>query len=142
MAKWAKLSNDGTQILEVTGRSLDPERTLTAPVNGKPYWVPVVEESDDRSTGPDRVIEPPEDVIEAGRVVRKRVIRDKTKAEKDEEDLKVVDDILFSDSILRTLAGWIMETENRLRALEGKPEIDINGFRSILKDRVRKNVGE
>ncbi len=75
----------------------------------KPYWVPVVEETTDTSTGPDRVVSAWVETVEVDRLLRARTIRDKTAGELDAEDQARVDALLLNSGVTRALAQMLFE---------------------------------
>lgn len=103
----------------------------------KPYFVPVVEETDDASTGPNVVIGPWVETVEAARLLRARTIRDKTAAEIDAEDVSRVDRAFNATGVDRGLARLLFDHENRLCALEGGPSVTAARFKAALKGLIR-----
>ncbi len=75
----------------------------------KPYWVPVVEEVTDTSTGPEKVVSPWVETVEVARLLRARTIRDKTAGELDDEDQERVDALLLNSGVTRALAQMLFE---------------------------------
>lgn len=103
----------------------------------KPYWVPVVEEVTDTSTGPDRVVSPWVETVEAARLLRARTIRDKTQAEINSEDTTRVNRLLADSGVTRALAKMLFQINNRLRALEGDAPLTVTQFKTALKALMR-----
>ena len=75
----------------------------------KPYWVQIVEEIDDTSGTPERVISPWVETVEVARLLRTRTIRDKTTGELDAEDQARVDRLLLESGVVRALALMMFE---------------------------------
>lgn len=106
---------------------------------GKPYYVPVVEEVSDDSTGSaPTVTEPWVETAEADRLLRSRTIRDKTAAELDAMDDSTADRAFSGvGRIERALGRALFDHENRLRALEGRPAVTAGQFKTALKGLLR-----
>ncbi len=75
----------------------------------KPYWVPVVEETTDTSTGPDRVVSAWVETVEVARLLRTKTIRDKTAGELDAEDQDRVDRLLLESGVMRAFGLMMFE---------------------------------
>ena len=103
----------------------------------KPYWVPVVEETADTSTGPDRVVSAWVETVEVARLLRARTIRDKTPAEIDAEDQTRVDSLACVSGIDRAQFLIAFNHENRIRTLEGVSVITKAQFKTALKGLIR-----
>ncbi len=103
----------------------------------KPYWVPVVEEVTDTSTGPNKVVSAWVETVEVARLLRARTIRDKTAGELDTEDADRVDRLLLDSGVMRALAKVEFDHENRIRALEGMPSVTATQFKTALKALIR-----
>jgi len=107
-------------------------------INGPDKIVPIVEETQDTSTGPDTVTERSE-TVEADRVFRLTTIRDMTQAEIDTRNAqRETRELSQSDryGIIRALARATFEQENRLRTLEGRPTITAQQFRDWIKSQL------
>lgn len=91
-------------------------------------WLDVVPVEDDQSTGGDTTVDAPVDVVEAERVARVTVTRDKTEAEKD-------DDLQQEVRTLRYIVKAFLNHENRIRALEENPSVTmqqlLTGIRNL-----------
>ncbi len=86
--------------------------TIVPPENlhpNKPYWVPVVEEVTDTSTGPDKVVSGWVETVEVARILRARTIRDKTSGEMDTEDQAQFDNALNISGPDRAMLRLIFE---------------------------------
>lgn len=103
----------------------------------KPYWVPIVEETDDTSTGPFKVISPWVETVEAARLLRSRTIRDKTTAELEAEDTIRIDRLLGDPGALRAIARMVHNINNRLRVLEGDTPLTLAQFKAAFRALVR-----
>ena len=103
----------------------------------KPYWVPVVEEVADTSTGPDKVVSPWVETVEVARLLRTRTIRDKTPAELGAEDRARVDRLLLDSGVMRALAKALFLVVNDVRTLKGESTITAAQFRNFLKGLIR-----
>ncbi len=104
---------------------------------GKPYWVPVVEEVTDTSTGTDKVVSAWVETVEVARLLRSRSIRDKTAGELDTEDQARVDTLLINSGVIRALAQALFQVNNRVRVLEGDSAITATQFKTFLKGLIR-----
>jgi hypothetical protein len=121
-----KVTNGG---LTLTGnrKNLDPELVLPraqAEALGKDFWLPVVQEKQNNSTSAFVVEEVGEFEIQADRVYRLTVVRDKTQAEKDADtqlqsqiEMNRVRDL---NTLERAQFEMIFELANRVRVLEGE----------------------
>ncbi len=103
----------------------------------KPYWVPVVEETSDTSTGPDKVVSAWVVTVEVDRLLRARTIRDKTPAELDAEDQARVDSLASLSGIDRAQFLIAFSHENRIRTLEGAPPVTKAQFKTAVKGLIR-----
>ncbi len=103
----------------------------------KPYWVPVVDEITDTSTGPDIVTSAWVETVEAARLLRALTIRDKTAAEISDGDQTRVDRLLLESGVMRALARALFDHENRVRGLESRPAITSEQFKTALKGLIR-----
>lgn len=100
----------------------------------KPYWVPVVEETDDTSTGPDKITSAWVDTVEATRLLRTRTIRDRTAQE--------IDDAKTQAALARiaNVSGKLDKLEiaglfwcvNEIRTLKGQAVITVDQFLTAL----------
>ena len=134
---YALIANDLSSILK-RREQVNLSQAITTPLpNGKPFWVPVVEEVADTSTGPDRVVSPWVETIELTRVLRSRSIRDKTTNELDAEDVEIVNNALLKTSLMAAMLKWIFDAENRIRVLEGDSLITEAQFKTAIKNRIR-----
>ncbi len=104
---------------------------------GKPYWVPVVVEPTDTSTGPDKVVGAWAETVEVGRLLRSRTIRDKTQAELNTEDQTRIDRLLLDSGVMRALATALFQTVNDVRVLRGDGTITATQFKTYLKALIR-----
>jgi hypothetical protein len=102
--------------------------------------VPVVVEVDDQSTGSNTVTEPSGQTVEADRVVRTSIKRDKTQAEIDAEQQALIDEavamLATNRSALKALAEGLFITYNAVRVLEGKAEITKAQYINWLKEQM------
>ena len=103
----------------------------------KPYWVPVVDETTDTSTGPDKVVSPWVETVEVARLLRARTIRDKTAGELDVEDQASVDRLLLNSGVIRALAQALFAVVNDVRVLQGDSTITATQFKTYLKGLMR-----
>ena len=103
----------------------------------KPYWVPVIEETTDTSTGPNKVVSAWVETVEVARLLRARTIRDKTAGEIDAEDQTRVDRLLLESNVMRAVATVQFEIINDVRALEGKSPITAAQYKTRLKGLIR-----
>ncbi len=103
----------------------------------KPYWVPVVNETTDTSTGPDKVVSAWVETVEAARLLRTRTIRDKTAGEMDAEDQARVDRLASVSGIDRAQFLIAFNHENRIRTLEGSPSVTKAQFKTAVKGLIR-----
>ncbi len=103
----------------------------------KPYWVPVVDEVTDTSTGPDKVVSPWIETVEVARLLRTRTIRDKTAGELDAEDQARVDALLLESGVTRAQTKTLFDHENRIRVLEGRPEVTVEQLKTALWKLIR-----
>ena len=103
----------------------------------KPYWVPVVQETADTSTGPDRVVGAWVETVEVARLLRTRTIRDKTAGEIDAEDQTRVDSLLLDSGVMRAIAQALFQVVNDVRVLKGQGTITPAQFKAFLKGLVR-----
>lgn len=103
----------------------------------KPYWVPIVVEVTDDSTGPDTVASPWVETVEVARLLRSRTIRDKTPGELDAEDQARVDSLMLERGAMRALATLQFQIINDVRALEGKAAITAEQYKTRLWKLIR-----
>ena len=103
----------------------------------KPYWVPVVEEVTDTSTGPDKVVGPWVETVEVARLLRSRTIRDKTAGELNAEDQIRVDNLASLSGISRAQFLIAFNHENRIRTLEGVPSVTRAEFKNAVMGLIR-----
>ncbi len=103
----------------------------------KPYWVPVVNETTDTSTGPNKVVSAWVETVEVARLLRARTIRDKTAGELDTEDADRVDRLLLESGVTRAQLKTLLKHENRIRVLEGKEEITVDQFKTAFWKLIR-----
>lgn len=103
----------------------------------KPYWVPIVIEITDTSTGPDTVASAWVETVEVGRLLRARTIRDKTTAELDAEDQTRVDRLLLDSGVIRALAQALFAVVNDVRVLNGDSTVTVTQFKTYLKGLIR-----
>ncbi len=116
------------------------EIATPGPVPGhpaKPYWVPIIDEVTDTSITPDKVHEAVVITIEATRMLRSQIIRDKTAAELLTEDTARVDRLLDQNGINRALSTMIFQINNRVRALEGDTPVTAAQFKTALRALIR-----
>ncbi len=128
-----------TRDLTDTGRRLR-QASVDSPSDvplGKPYWVPVVEETTDTSAGPDKVVSPWVETVEVARLLRARTIRDKTAGELDAEDQDRVDNLASMSGINRAQFLIAFNHENRIRTLEGAPSVTKAQFKNAVKGLIR-----
>lgn len=109
---------------------LEDGRMVSPPVegfeDGNDKIVPVVTETVDNSTGPETRRETSQ-VIEAARVLRTITIRDATAQEID--NVKTQEANSIQDVLLKVITNH----ENRIRALEGRPEVTEEQVKTFLK---------
>ena len=103
----------------------------------KPYWVPIVEDVTDTSTGPDKVVSPWVETVEIARLLRTRTVRDKTSAELGAEDAARIDRLLLDSGVMRALAKALFLVVNDVRTLKGEGTITAAQFKTFLKGLVR-----
>ncbi len=103
----------------------------------KPYWVPIVVETADTSTGPDKVVSPWVETVEVARLLRARTIRDKTAGELGAEDQTRVDNLASVSGIDRAQFLIAFSHENRIRTLEGAPPVTKALFKTAVKGLIR-----
>ena len=103
----------------------------------KPYWVPIVEETDDTSGTTERVISPWVETVEVARLLRSRTIRDKTTGELDAEDTVRADRLLADPGALRAVARMLHNINNRLRVIEGDTPLTLAQFKAAFKGLMR-----
>ena len=103
----------------------------------KPYWVPIVEDVTDTSTGPDKVVSPWVETVEIARLLRTRTVRDKTPAELGVEDTARIDRLLLDSSVMRALAKALFLVVNDVRTLKGEGTITAAQFKTFLKGLIR-----
>ncbi len=133
---FALITRDLTEILR--------ERRDVVPIPkaqlslSKPYWVPIVHEVDDTSTGTVRkIMSGITETIEVDRVLRERTVRDITLDELTAEDDDQVESSFEEAGIIRALARVVFDQENRLRDLEGRSSITATQFKTALKNLMR-----
>ncbi len=103
----------------------------------KPYWVPVVSETTDTSTGPEKVVSPWVETVEIARLLRSRTIRDKTAGEIDSEDTAQVDSLASVIGLDRAQFLILFNHENRIRALESQPAATVQQFKDAVRGLMR-----
>ena len=103
----------------------------------KPYWVPVVEDVTDTSTGPDKAVSPWVETVEVARLLRSRTIRDKTPAELGAEDTARVDRLLVDSGVMRAVVRALFQVINDVRVLKGDNPLTAAQFKTFLKGLVR-----
>jgi hypothetical protein len=106
------------------------------PGAGKPIWVPVVDVTEDTSTGDDKKVEKFERVF-SDRVERVKKISDKSPNEIELEDMQAVDDLLEDIGNSRSFAYYIRDLENRVRVLEGLAPLPMEAFKGKLRSNRR-----
>jgi len=104
---------------------------------GKPYWVPIVEQVTDISTGGDKVATPWVEVVQPDKVLRTRTIRDRTPQEIAAEDDALAARLLDDVGTFKAVGRVLFDHENRLRALEGRAPVNAAQFRAALKSLLR-----
>jgi hypothetical protein len=87
------------------------------PGAGKPIWVPVVDVTEDTSTGDDKKVEKFNEI--------------------ELEDKKAVDDLLEGIGNSRSFAYYIRDLENRVRVLEGLAPLPMEAFKGKLRSNRR-----
>ena len=103
----------------------------------KPYWVPVVEEITDISTGLETVVSPWIETVEVARLLRTQTIRDKTQVELAAEDTTSVAALMANSGVDRALAKALFQVVNDVRVLKGQATITPTQFKSYLKGLIR-----
>ena len=81
----------------------------------KPYWVPVVEETTDTSTGPNKVTSAWTETVEVARLLRARTIRDKTAGELTADDTASIDSAFSLTGIDRVEMRLIFEVVKAIK---------------------------
>lgn len=131
---------EGGQI--VKRKDLDPSFVLDpaeAQALGKPYWLPIVEEFEDLSTGPMKAKDVIGPEIQADRVYRKVTVRDMTQAELDAraEQQKVdAEEKLDVHPAFKALAVALFETVNDVRQLKGQQPVTAQQFKAFLRSKM------
>lgn len=121
--------NNGWITLE-DGRKASPP--VFGFVDGNDKIVPIVEETQDTSTGPDKVTGRSV-IVEVDRVLRLTSIRDMTQEEIDQrqQDWEQRQDSILSDpGVVRVLLRVMLDQENRLRTLENTPSVTEQQFKT------------
>lgn len=105
----------------------------------KPYWVPVVEEITDTSTGSNIVRTPWVETVEIARILRSRTIRDKTPVELDAEDASNIDSMMAFDGLERAMARALLTVINDVRKLQKPVEqpLSVPEFKTYLRGLMR-----
>ncbi len=103
----------------------------------KPFWVPIVDEITDTSITAEKVFEPVVITIEATRLLRSQLIRDKTAAEITADDTARVEGTFTGHGIHRAFAQMFFQINNRVRVLEGNAPLTVAQFKAALRGLIR-----
>lgn len=140
MALYAKITRD----LEDTGERKEfaaPPALKDDLASEKPYWVPVVYEDNDTSTGKQTVIGSYSKEVKATGIKYTRPIRDKTQAEIDAEQSAEIDAsidaIQANRSALKALAEGLFIAFNEAREAGGKQPITKQAYLTWLRTQIQ-----
>lgn len=140
MALYAKITRD----LKDTGERKDfaaPPARKDDLASEKPYWVPVVYEDNDTSTGKQTVTDPYSKEVKATGIKYTRPIRDKTQAEIDAEQSAEIDAsidaIQANRSALKALAEGLFIAFNEAREAGGKQPITKQAYLTWLRTQIQ-----
>lgn len=132
---FAKINRDGTDTGQRAHNVTPVARGGLHP--SKPFWVPVVEEIADTSTGSDRVVGPWIETVEAGRVLRSRSIRDRTPAELAADDKARIAELLARPGAMRAVTRALHAVINSVRELDSLPALSNADFELYLESLAR-----
>lgn len=138
MTLYGKITRD----LQDTGERQDfdsPPPAKEEIASGKPYWVPVVKQTVDNSTGPDTVVTTDKAVSDAA-ITFTKTIRDKTQAEIDAQQTAeidaAIDAVQQNRSELKALAEGLFIAYNEAREAGGKQPITKQQFLTWLREQL------
>lgn len=128
---FALIKRDLTQILKRRNNVIPvPPDQLAA---GKPYWVPIVNVTDDQSTTDITENLSIVEVIKADKVERVTTIIDRDPALVKQEKEESVEQAVQAGVVEKVLAKAMFQLANEVRLLKGQPKITMPQFKTYLK---------